>query len=301
MSRYPATLPSTTALRVFECAARCGSFTIAAEELNLTQSAVSHQIRGLESVLGTRLFERAGRGMALTDAGETFCEHVTEVLQGLLRAQRALQRDRDHNVLTVSCSPNFAQKWLVPRLGSFASTCSDIDLRISASVRHVDLQADGIDIAIRHGQGKWPGLISTKLCDESLFPVCSPHLLASVKTPFELPQLAQYPLIHDQQREGWEDWLEQVGGGASGFSLQEGAIFSQTSFAIDAAIAVQGVALARSALVELDLKEGRLVRPVTPFVPAVFAYWIVHQPFSESDSLLTSFKNWLLEQVIHDD
>jgi len=300
MSRFPATLPSTTALRVFECAARCGSFTIAAEELSLTQSAVSHQIRGLESVLGIQLFERAGRGMALTNAGETYSEHVSEVLQGLLRAQQTVQRGRDSNVLTVSCSPNFAQKWLVPRLGSFAATCSDIDLRISASARHVDLQADGIDIAIRHGQGKWPGLIATKLCNESLFPVCSPYLLASAKTPFEVAELAQYSLIHDQQREGWENWLEQVGVSTKGFSLQEGAIFSQTSFAIDAAIAVQGVALARSALVELDLQEGRLVRPVKPSVSAVFAYWIVHQPFAESDSLVTSFKNWLLEQIQDD-
>jgi len=297
MARFSAALPSITALRAFESAARQLSFTAAAAELSLTQSAVSHQIRGLEDLLDTSLFERKAGGIALTASGELYLGFVTDTLENLVRGSRAVSREVNEGMITVTCSPNFAQKWLVPRLGDFYSVHPDIDLRLSASMKHVDLQKDGIDIAVRHGNGKWPGFTVTKLCDETVFPVCSPHLLKDGEKTLALSELADWQLIHDHQREGWTEWLKDVGENPANYPLDSGPVFNHSSLAIDAAIAMQGVALARSALVELDLKANRLVRPVARETAAKFGYWIVHEKSRASDSVLAAFKQWLLDQL----
>ncbi len=248
-------LPSTQSLRTFEAAARLLNFTRAAEELNLTQGAISHQIRELESLLGQQLFDRQARGLALTEAGVLYLPFVREALDRLRSGSEAIGRQRQNGVLTVTMSPNFASKWLVPRLGDFADAHPEIDLRISAARRHVDFVTDGIDIGIRHGTGDWPHLHVTRLCPEWHYPVCSPSLPAAevVKTPEDLTQVR---LLHDRDRSRWREWLAAFDVTAS----DDGPIFSDTSLAIDAAVAGQGVALARSALAAVDLRAGRLIR-----------------------------------------
>ena len=159
-------LPSTSALRAFEAAARRLSFTAAAGDLNLTQGAISHQIRDLETRLGTALFVRRGRGLALTEAGQRYLPFVREGLERLRAGGEAVRPAGRAMVLTVSVSPNFATKWLVPRLGAFLAAHPDIDLRISAAMAHVDFAGDGIDLAVRHGTGDWPGSTS---------PACAPR------------------------------------------------------------------------------------------------------------------------------
>ncbi len=288
--------PTIAALRAFEAAARRLSFTEAARELHLTQGAVSHQIRDLEARMEIRLFERQGRGLALTEAGRRYLPFVQDAFERLSAGADALRPSRRATVLTVSVSPNFAGKWLVPRLGAFSRAHPDLDLRISASLQHVDFATDGIDMAVRHGDGRWPHLHVTRLCREALYPVCSPSFLASgppIRTPADL---TKHALIHDRDREGWAAWFEALGYDAGALQLSHGPVFNQTSLAIDAAVAGQGIALARSALAALDLAGGRLVRPLTEAVPARFAYWIVSPKRRAETPKISRFRDWLLAE-----
>ncbi len=297
MTEYSRVLPSTTALRAFEAAARHLSFTDAATDLEQTQGAVSHQIRELETRLGVKLFNREPRGITLTESGRTYLAFVREALEQLRTGEQALRPQIAEDILTVSCSPNFAHKWLVPRLGSFMADNPTLELRISASPQHITFDRDGIDIAVRHGDGNWPELDVTRLCEEWVFPVCSPHLTPAVQSIKSITDLSKFILIHDQQREGWVSWLRAIQAQPADFDLERGPVMSQTSLAIDAAIAAQGVALARSALVGLDLAAGRLVRPVKDKIRADFAYWIVCPKQRGSHPNIRRFNKWLLGQA----
>ncbi len=285
------------ALRAFEAAARELSFTAAAAELVQTQGAVSHQIRELETRLGMKLFLREGRGITLSEAGRIYLPFVREALGRLRDGDRALHPSSAEQVLTVSCSPNFAQKWLVPRLGSFYDDNPSLDLRISASPQHVTFDGDGIDIAVRHGDGNWPELAVSRLCREWLFPVCSPRLEPVIESINSVDDLRHYVLIHDQQRDGWARWLQANGAEPANFDLDRGPQLSQTSLAIDAAVSAQGIALARSALVDLDLAAGRLVRPLDAELAAEFAYWIVCPRSQATDPKIVRFRQWLMDQA----
>jgi len=293
-------LPSIMALRAFEVAAQRLNFTQTASELNLTQGAVSHQIRELETRLGVTLFERKGRGLALSSAGQRYLPFAQEALERLRAGERSLKADSPDTSLTVSLSPPFAAKWLVPRLGAFLTTHPDLDLRISASMQHVTFADDGIDMAIRHGNGDWPDLHVTRLWTEDIFPVCSPALLANGPPLRRIADLAGHVLIHDRSRSGWTTWLDNVGADTSGIDLDRGPGFNETSLAIDAAVAAQGVALSRSALVAGDLAAGRLVQPLQETQPAPFAYWIVCPKASAEQPNIVRFRNWLIEEAAAD-
>ncbi len=287
------------ALRAFEAAARRLSFTEAAVELGRTQGAVSHQLRELEARLEVKLFEREARGITLTETGRVYLPFVREALDRLRAGHDALRPPADDHVLTVSCSPNFAAKWLVPRLGDFIRGHPDIDLRISAAMQHVSFADDGIDMAVRHGGGSWPHLNVTRLCEERLIPVCSPHLSPSIAKITRVQDLADYVLIHHRDRSEWATWLEAVGARVEAFDFDRGPIISHASLAIDAAVAGQGIALTRSALADLDLNAGRLVRPVPDEVPATFAYWIVYPKVNATRQTVRRFQQWLLSQTPH--
>ena len=295
-----AQLPSTTALRAFEVAARRLNFTQTASELNLTQGAVSHQIRELETRLGTALFERQGRGLELSAAGERYLPFVQDALDRLRAGGRALAPDQPDTTLTVSLSPPFAAKWLVPRLGAFLATHPDLDLRISASMQHVTFAGDDIDMAVRHGDGDWPDLHVTRLWTEEIFPVCSPALLANGPPLHEIADLTNHVLIHDRSRAGWGNWLDFLGADTSNIDLDRGPGFNETSLSINAAVAAQGVALSRSALAAGDLAAGRLVQPLRETQPAPFAYWIVCPKANADEPNIARFRNWLLEEAAND-
>lgn len=300
MSRIFEIPPSTNALRAFEAAARLLSFTDAAAELNLTQGAISHQIKELESRLGVKLFLREARGITLSDDGATYLPYVREALDRLRAGTEALRLGDNSDILTVSCSPNFAAKWLVPRLGAFYAEHPAVDLRISAAMQHVTFDNDGIDVAVRHGEGDWPHLDVTQLCQEEVFPVCSPHLAGMNGFDGGLENLSLFPLLHDKDRAGWRKWLQTMDAGSEDFALDHGPVFSDTSLVIDAAVAGQGVALARSALAALDLQAGRLVRPVTATHPATFSYWIVCPKPRAKQPGIKLFRQWLLDQTTAD-
>jgi LysR family glycine cleavage system transcriptional activator len=292
--------PSTTALRAFEVAARRLNFTQTASELNLTQGAVSHQIRELETRLGVALFERRGRGLELSTAGQRYLPFAQDALDRMRAGSRALQPDQPGHALTVSLSPPFAAKWLVPRLGAFLASHPDIDLRISANMHHVTFAGDGIDMAIRHGNGDWPDLDVTRLWTEEIFPVCSPALLANGPPLRDIADLANHVLIHDRSRTGWTAWLDNVGADTGAIELDRGPGFNETSLAIDAAVAAQGVVLSRSALVAGDLAAGRLVQPLRETQPAPFAYWIVCPKADAEAPNIARFRDWLIEEAATD-
>jgi len=288
-------LPSTNALRSFQVSARCLSFTQAARELHVTQGAVSHQVKALEELLGVALFLRVKQKLQLTELGRGYLSYVNEALALLRTGHEYLNESNQSGVLTVSVSPNFASKWLVHRLGSFIAAHPDIELRVSASMGHVDLFNSDIDLAIRHGDNQWPDLQVTKLCDETIFPVCSPGYLARHPQLQQAEDLTALPLLHDRSRGDWPRWFAFAG--VEMGDLVTGPQFDQTSMVLDAAVEGQGVALARSALAARDLLSGRLVRLFAPAMPAPFGYYLVCATAAVDRSKVQRFKTWMLQQA----
>jgi LysR family glycine cleavage system transcriptional activator len=293
----PRRLPTLNALKAFEAAARHESFTRAAEELFVTQGAVSHQVKALEAELGLKLFNRERQRLAITEAGRAYLLVVRDAFDRISDGtERLLQRQRGGS-LVVSTSPNFAAKWLVHRLGRFAEAHPEIDLTVNASRHHVDFAREDIDVAIRHGDKGTSGLQVTRLCAEEIFPVCSPKVLA--KTALRKPSdLGRHTLLHVADRKGWSEWLEFAS--AQDVDPSRGPVLNEASMAIDAAVDGQGVVLARTALAAWDLLGGRLVRPFPTAMPAPFAYWIVCPKVNVKLPKIVAFTKWLLAEAAED-
>src|SRR5262245_9602755 len=204
-------LPPLNALKAFEAAARHESFTRAAEELCVTQGAVSHQVKALEAELAIKLFNRERQRLIITEAGRDYLAVVRDALDRIAAGTERLLQRQSAGVLTVSTSPDFAAKWLVHRLGHFAEAHSGIDLRDSAQVPHVHFAREEVDLAVRHGDGNWPGLDAVRLCSERLFAVCSPKLLSGRRRISGVADILKFPLIHLDSRSDWENWLRGVG------------------------------------------------------------------------------------------
>jgi LysR family glycine cleavage system transcriptional activator len=292
-------LPSLNALKAFEATARHENITKAAAELFVTQGAVSQQVKGLEAELGVRLFQRERQRVALTEAGRLYLEVVRDAFDRLgMGTERLLQR-QSAGALTVTTSPNFAAKWLVHRLGRFSESHPSIDLRVSASIQHVDFAREDIDLAIRHGDGSWPGLHVTRLCNEQLFPICSPRLAAQGGARLRSPEdIRHHTLLNVNGRADWAKWLAQAG--FEGVEAQRSIDFNQASMAIDAAVDGQGIALARTALAAGDLISGRLVRPFPQAIEAPFAFWIVCPKSAAETPKIATFRRWLLAEAAED-
>ena len=291
-------LPSLNALRAFEAAARHESFTQAAQELCVTQGAVSHQVKALEDELGCRLFNREHRRLVITSAGQSYLTIVRDAFDRLALGTENLLQQHNTGVLTVSTSPNFASKWLVHRLGRFAEQHPTIDLRLAATMQHIDFAREDCDLAVRHGDGNWPGLHVTKLCVEELFPVCSPTLMRGRRVLRSPADLKHHTLLHINERLDWGTWLEAAD--ATGVDFSHGPVFNQASMAIDAAVDGQGIALARSALAAWDLRAGRLVRPFTLSLKVPYSYWIVCPKPTAALPKISTFREWLLAEADED-
>lgn len=300
----PRRMPPLNALKAFEAAARHESFTRAAAELCVTQGAVSHQVKALESELGLKLFKRQHQRLVITEAGRAYLAVVRDAFDRIADGTERLLKRQRGEVLSVSVSPNFAAKWLVPRLKRFSDLHPGIDLRVRAQSLHVDFATDDIDLAVRHSDGTAPGLHAVQLCREELFPVCSPKLLTGRKSRHGPLDLSRQTLIHvdDSQgwanRQGWKQWLDFAG--ISGVDSSRGLVLDQASMAIDAAVDGQGVALSRTALVALDLLGGRLVQPFDLAMPAPFGYWIVCSKAAARLSKIVAFSDWLLAEAGND-
>ncbi|WP_428248771.1 transcriptional regulator GcvA [Ferrovibrio sp.] len=291
-------LPPLGALRTFEVVARHLSLARAADELCVTPAAVSHQIRTLEEHLGVPLFRRSGRNIFLTDAGQACLPGIRDGFERLTSAVNQIDSFGQAGILTVSVAPSFAVKWLVPRLDRFQDQQPGIDIRVSASNQLADFATDDVDLAIRYGSGRYPGLVVERLLPEAIFPVCSPELLSSIKTPADLQNQV---LLHDDSPDDdqscptWQMWFRAAGLGDG--ATKSGLRFTQSSLVLEAAIHGKGVALAKATLAESDLTSGRLVRLFGDATPLDFAYFIVGPERKVALPKVTAFIEWLRGEV----
>ncbi len=290
-------LPPLNALKAFEAAARSQNFTRAAEELRVTQGAVSQQVKALEDTLGLKLFARVRQRLALTEAGREYLGVVRDALDRIAAGTERLVARQRGGVLTISTSPDFAAKWLVHRLGRFADGHPAIDLRVSASGHQVDFAREDVDVAIRHGDGDWPGLDAVRLCAERLFPVCSPALLTARKRIARPADLLKLPLLRLADSDAWARWFAAAG--VADPALR-GPTVDRASMVIDAAVDGQGIALARTALAAWDLINGRLVRPLDLSLPLKSTYWIVCPKATTKTPKLVTVRAWLLAEAADD-
>ncbi len=293
-------LPPLNALRAFEAAGRHLSITKAAEELHVTPSAVSHQVKALEDYLGVQLFRRFNRSLLLTDAGQLCLPGVGDGFDLLVASMARLEsRDRS-GVLTVSVVPSLASKWLVPRLERFTEHFPDIDVRISASMELVDFHRDQVDIALRFGLGNYPDLLVDKLFGECAVPLCSPTLMAG-KHPLRTPEdLRHHALLHDDSisfdptAPDWRAWLKAAGVGD--VDASRGSHFSNAELALQSAIEDAGVVLGRYSLAANDLASGRLVMPFELSLPMTPAYYVVLPEATAKRPKVAAFRDWLLKE-----
>jgi LysR family glycine cleavage system transcriptional activator len=290
-------LPPLNALKAFEAAARSESFTRAAEELNVTQGAVSHQVKALEDTLGLKLFNRERQRLILTEAGRDYLAVVRDALDRIAFGTERLLQRQSSGVLTVSTSPDFAAKWLVNRLGRFAEKHPDIDLRVSASTQYVDFAREDVDVAVRHGDGHWPGLEVVRLYSERLFPVCSPKLVSGHNRITKAADLVKFPLLRLEDAKNWTRLF--VAAGVID-PVGPGPVLNRASMLIDAAIDGQGIALARTALAAWDLINGRLVRPVDASLRMANTYWIVCPNAAKNVPKIAIFRDWVLAEAADD-
>jgi len=290
-------LPPLNGLKAFEAAARSESFTRAAEELNVTQGAVSHQVKALEDILGLKLFHRERQRLILTEAGRDYLAVVRDALDRIAIGTERLFQRQESGVLTVSTSPDFAAKWLVNRLSRFGEKHPDMDLRVSATAHYVDFARDDVDVAIRHGDGHWPGLEVERLYSERLFPICSPKLVAGRSRIAKPADLLKFPLLRLGDSKNWMRLFEAAGGKAT---IGPGPVLNRASMLIDAAIDGHGIALARTALAAWDLLNGRLVRPLDVSLRMANTYWIVCPKAGSTVPKIARFRNWVLAEAAED-
>jgi LysR family transcriptional regulator, glycine cleavage system transcriptional activator len=291
-------LPPLNALKAFEAAARHESFTRAAEELCVTQGAVSHQVKALEIELGLKLFTRERQGLIITEQGRDYLAVLRDAFDRIALGTERLRQRQTSGVLTVSTSPDFAAKWLVNRLGHFLEAHPEIDLRVSATMHHVDFAREDVDVAVRHGEGNWPGLDAMRLSPEELFPVCSPKLMSGARAIRELADLLKHPLLHMEDRQNWTRWLEAAGIADAG--AVHGPVLNRASMLIDAAVDGQGIALARTTLAAWDLINNRLVRPFPIALPLTKTYWIVCPKATAALPKISAFRDWLVAEAADD-
>ncbi len=290
-------LPSLTALRAFEAAARHMSFAKAADELNVTPAALSYQIKALEADLGTALFRRLNRAVELTEAGRALAPGAADAFATLSTAWRNTKRLNNSGVLTVTAGPAFTSKWLAPRLYDFAQAHPDIELRFHASLRIADFDRDEVDVAIRFGRGIQGNVFAEPLIEEWLTPMMAPALAEKIKTPGDL---ADATLIHDDSIAflkpacDWPVWCKVAG---VDIDTSHGPRFSQADHASDAAIAGAGVVLGRVSLATRALESGRLVAPFDLGILAPAQFSFVCPKGNETRPHIKAFHDWMLAEI----
>jgi LysR family glycine cleavage system transcriptional activator len=293
-------LPPLNALRAFEAAARHLNFSRAADELSVTPGAVSQQIQNLEDYVGVALFKRTPKGLLLTDAAQMALPALREAFDRLAEAASLLTAAVDGRRLTLTAPPSFAAKWLVPRLKSFEEAYPQIDVWLSADMDIVDFAAGEVDLAIRYGAGRYPGLELQRLLSETVIPVASPSLMS--ETPLERPEdLAHFTLLHDgspnadESCPDWSMWL--AARGVRGVDGTRGPRFNQSSMVIEAAMGGRGIALAKRTLAQDDLDAGRLVAPMQIATALDFAYFLVHPKAKGRLPQVKAFVSWITAEA----
>ena len=281
-------LPSLNAMRAFEAAARHVSFTKAADELFVTHAAISRHIRDLEEWLGVKLFNRTGRGVSLTKAGEKYLIQLSLAFDRLAKATNELMRDAEEGELSVTVEEGFASRWLVPHLGDFTSAHREIQLSIDPDDTLVNFRSSPADLGIRYGLGEWPGVDAELLVRTKIFPVCSPNLLAG-RILRSAHDLKDFALLHEESKQWWAHWLRAEG--ITDVTDTKGPMF-QGHLALEAAEAGQGFALGDQVLTAQALRDGSLIKPLPGF-RLQGAYYLVTPQEAEDTAKVRVFRSWL--------
>jgi len=295
-STLKAPLPSLNALCAFEVAARLGSFTRAAQELGVTQTAVSHQIKQLEGELDQLLFRRTSRGPILTEAGRAWQAELTPLFGRLRETNRKLRSRKaaERPVVSLTTIPSFGARWLVPRLGSFLTANPEIDLRISTSESLVDFAVEPIDVGIRFGKGRYPGLFCEKLLDDYFVVVAAPGNAVRLRKPRDL---LEQTLLSDDHEDAWGRFFAEQGLSASPSARHHQ--LTDSGMLVEAAARGQGVGLARWSLIQDELRAGRLrmLFPKLPPLPVRYGYYLVGLRETFRRPEVEAFRRWLASET----
>lgn len=290
-------LPPLKSLASFEAAARHCSFTSAANELNVTQSAISHQIRQLENILGVQLFNRQPRHLSLTEAAKILLPEITESLNRMdsIVGKVKQLRDNSANRLSIRVAPSFALAWLSPRLGEFWLKHPDIELCLFHSHAITNFDTENIDMGVAYGKGDWPGIQTELLLKLDFFPVCSPKLFDNKKTPPGLCDLKEYNLLHEVDYECWTRWIELAG--MKDMNPYQGSIIDDTNVLVQAAIDGKGIALGSSIFVDPYLEDGSLIKLSDISMQNDDGYYVIYPDNTATSSFVTLFKDWIQSQT----
>lgn len=288
-------LPPLNALRAFEAGARHLSFTKAAEELHVTQAAVSHQVKALEEHLGYPLFKRMTRKLALTEQGRTLFPVVSEAFLRIAETADDLRSAGDSRTLSISVTPAFGAKWLVYRLPRFWQKHPEIDLKVHHSILLADLRYDDVDVAIRFGHGGWDGLVTEFMLRVDYTPVCSPALLKG-RHPLKRPDdLRHHTLLHEDDYDGWTQWLAVAG--VTDIDPRRGPVIDDATVLMQTAVDGGGVALGKLSMVGRDLAAGTLVAPFDITVLTDLGYHMVYLPGALEREKVRVFRDFIMEEV----
>jgi LysR family glycine cleavage system transcriptional activator len=288
-------LPPLNALRAFEAGARHLSFTRAAEELFVTQAAVSHQVKTLEESLGVKLFKRLPRKLVLTDEGRALLPAVSDAFARIADAADRITAGAQSQILNVTLTPAFAAKWLTPRFSRFWQKYPEIDLRLHHSISLIDFTREDMDMGVRAGRGDWPGLEAEFLLSIDLAPVCSPALLDGPNPLREPSDLRHHTLLHEDNQEDWVQWIRLAE--ITDVDPRSGRVFNDSQTMLQVALDGQGVALGRTALIADDLNSGRLVKPFELELSSDIAYYIIYPPGAVALPKVQAFRDFLLEEA----
>jgi LysR family transcriptional regulator, glycine cleavage system transcriptional activator len=286
-------LPPLNALRAFEAAARRLSIKAAAEELAVTPGAVSQLIKSLEARLGVNLFQRLNRGLVLSEAGRSYFPPVRNAFRQIADASQRVAAVSDAGALALSVAPFFAAAWLIPRLAAFHAARPEIDVQVSATNALTDFSKGDVDLAVRHGLGRYPGLVSERILAVEIVPVAAPTLVAARGLPKDASDLARWPQVHDVERKAWHAWLQSRG--VDEIGAPRGPSFDDPSLLLSAVRAGQGAGLFPAAMVAEDLAEGSLVKLADAGRLDDFAYYLVYPEAHRARPKVAAFRAWILE------
>jgi LysR family glycine cleavage system transcriptional activator len=292
-------LPPLTSLRAFEAAGRHLSFTKAAEELTVTQAAISHQVKALEEYLNVPLFLRLPRQLQLTKAGKILLPVVRNAFDRISASVTGLHKDVASAALKIRLAPTFAAKWLSPRLDDFRRKHPHIELSLTHSNEAVDFSRQAIDVAITYGKGDWRGVIRDRVLNIDFFPVCAPQFMDGEHPLSKVENLVHYKLLHDTDHSAWSNWLALAG--VENVDPLRGTVVDDTNVLIQAAIDGLGIALGSTHFVADHLASGRLVRPFDITLHNDYAYYVVCPKQHLKRPGVSLFKSWLMEQASEDE
>lgn len=287
--------PPLNALKAFEAAARNLSFTKAADELFVTQAAISHQIKSLEDFLSMKLFLRKNRTLLLTEEGQAYYLDLRDIFRHLHEATEKLLAKGAKGALTVATPPSFASQWLIPRISRFSAANPDIDVKLKAVDSDDDFLHADTDVAVYYGKGRWSGLHADPLHNEFLTPLCSPMLLTGSKPMVVLEDLKTHVLLHDSSREGWSSYLKHFG--VKGVNVNQGPMFSHSMMVLQAAALGQGIALGNTILAKPEIDAGRLVIPFTERIKSNHSFYLVCEQKQAELGKIAAFREWILSEV----